>query len=408
MEKSRLSIVMAGHIDHGKSTLIGRLLYDTHSISEDKIEELKKASLYTGNKLEFAFLLDHLKEEREQGITIDTTQTFLKTEKREYQIIDAPGHVELVKNMITGAAQADSAILIIDASEGVMRQTRRHCFILSLLGINKVIVALNKMDKINYSRKRFEEIVTDTKKLFEQLKMQTAYFVPISALNGDNVCVLSKNMDWYQGKSLIELMEEIEEPRMCGGVPYILPVQDVYKIGENRIAAGRLEAGVLHKNDKIKVVQTGQISRISAIKKFMEEPESAGAGECIGIITEDALFLERGNIICHEEAKVEFVNEFEGRILWMDRRPMQIGEKLLIRCGTQETSCIIKEIRHKIHTDQLAEEQQDMERLECLDAGIIVIHTKKNLAVSKFTDYECIGRFVMIRQDNICAGGIIL
>lgn len=310
--------------------------------------------------------------------------------------------------MITGASQADAAILIIDALEGVMHQTKRHAFILSLFGINEVIVVLNKMDKVDYSKIRFEEIVTNTNKVFEQLKIQTTHFVPISALDGDNVCMLSKKMDWYKGKSLIEYMEEIEEPKMREDLPYIIPVQDVYKIGENRIAVGRLEAGVLHNNDRITVIQTGQISRISAIKKFMEEPEYARAGECIGFITEDALLLERGNIVCREDAKTEFVNEFEASIIWMDRRPVQRGENLLIRCGTQETICFIKQIKHKLNTGQLVEKQNDIEQLECLDAGKIVIHTKKKLCISKFTDNECIGRFVIIRQDNICAGGIVL
>lgn len=408
MKNSKLSIVIVGHIDHGKSTLIGRLLYDTHSISEDKIEELKRASLSSDNKLEFAFLLDHLKEEREQGITIDMTQTFFETEKREYQIIDAPGHVEFVKNMVTGAAQADSAILIIDATEGVMQQTRRHCFILSLLGMNQLIVVVNKMDKVNYSKTRFDEIVLETKKVFEMLHMQVSHFIPISALDGDNVCAKSKNMTWYRDESLLEFMEEIEMPRAWEDFPYLFSVQDVYKLGDKRIAVGKLETGILHKKDQIKVVQTGQKTKIATIEKFLENPKFAEAGECIGITTEDPLFLERGNIVCHEDVKLTLTNEFEASIIWMGNQPVSIGERLMIRCDTQETSCVIKEIKHRLNTGQLVEKPNDIEHLENLDAGKVVISTKKRLVVSRFSDYECIGRFVILREDNICAGGIIL
>lgn len=408
MEKSKLSIVMVGHVDHGKSTLIGRLLYDTHSISEDKIAELEKASLATDNKLEFAFLLDHLREEREQGITIDTTQTFFKTKNREYQIIDAPGHVEFVRNMVTGAAQASSAVLIIDATEGVMQQTRRHSFILSLLGIKQLIVVVNKMDKIDYSKDRFNMIVNDTQDIFKQLRMETTHFIPISALDGDNVCIPSRNMDWYQGKTLIDVMEELEAASEREDLPCIFPVQDIYKVGDKRVTVGRLEAGILHKDDEVKVLQTGQITKVSSIEKFLEKPVYAKVGECIGITTEDAVFLERGNVVCQEGAKVQLVSEIEASIIWMERKPVHVGEKLIIRCDTQETICVIDTIKHKLNTGQLVEDQKDVNQLEDLDAGKVVIKLKKQLAVSKFTDYESIGRFVILRDDNICAGGIIL
>jgi len=408
MEKNKLSIVMVGHVDHGKSTLIGRLLYDTHSVTDDKIAELEKASLLTDNKLEFAFLLDHLREEREQGITIDTTQTFFKTKKREYQIIDAPGHVEFVKNMVTGASQASSAVLIIDAKEGVMQQTRRHTFILSLLGIKHLVVVINKMDKVEYLQARYDEIVKESKKLFEKLKIQTVHFIPVSALDGDNVCKTSENMDWYQGGTFLDIMEEIETPKEREDLPFILPIQDIYKRGEKRISVGRLEAGNLHINDSVKVIQTNQHTKIHSIEKFLEEPESAKAGECIGITTEDSLFLERGNIVCDESAKVQYENEFCASIIWMDHSPVELNEKLIIRCDTQETICVIKEIHNKLNTGQLVEAEENAVQLDCLDAGKVVIETKKKLAFSKFTDNKYIGRFVLVRDDNICAGGIIL
>ena len=408
MENNKLSIVMVGHVDHGKSTLIGRLLYDTGSVSEDKIEELRKASLSTDNKLEFAFLLDHLREERENGITIEMTQTFFRTEKRQYQIIDAPGHVEFVQNMVTGAAQADAAVLIVDASEGVMPQTRRHVFILSLLGIRQLIVVVNKMDQVEYSQKRFDEIIDGIKEIFKKLNMRGSHFVPVSALEGDNVCLQSKNMDWYTGDSLLEFMESIEIGKNQEDLPYLFLVQDVYKYAKKRIAVGRLEKGILRPNDVVQVVQTGQSTQVASIEKFMENPEHAEAGECIGITIKDALFLERGNVLCHKDAKIEMKEEFEAGMLWMSRQPVSVGEKLKIRCGAQETSCIIKEIKQKLNTGELTRQQENIEQLENLDAGRIVIRTKKPLAVTTFSHYECIGRFVILREEIICAGGIVL
>lgn len=408
MENSKLSIIMVGHVDHGKSTLIGRLLYDTHSVSDDKITELEKASNITDNKLEFAFLLDHLREEREQGITIDTTQIFFKSKNREYQIIDAPGHVEFVKNMITGATQASSAVLIIDAVEGVMQQTKRHSYILSLLGMKHLVVVVNKMDKVDYSEKNFTKIVKDVTEVFQQLNMHVEEFIPVSALYGDNVCNVSLNMPWYHGKPLLEVIEKIEPLQEKEDSAFILPIQDVYKQKDKRIAIGRLEAGILNTGQKVQIIQSGQHTRIRSIEKFLENTKEAHAGECIGITTEDSLFIDRGNIICNDATKITYESEFGAKLIWMDKKPVHINEKLVVRCDTQETTCVIKEIQHKINTDQLVEVEKNAEQLDNLDAGKVIIKLKHPLAFAKYVDYKCIGRFVLLRQNNICAGGIIV
>ena len=243
MLKKQLSIVIVGHVDHGKSTLVGRLLYDTKSISEDRIEELRKASSATDNELEFAFLLDHLREEREQGITIDTTQTFFHTENREYRIIDAPGHVEFVKNMITGASQADSAVLIVDAKEGVQQQTKRHAYILSLLGIKNLIIVINKMDKVGYAQTVYDDVVHDLEVLLKQLNLSTQYYIPVSALKGDNICSYSTNMEWYKGQALLDILEQFDEGEEKQKDFGTFSGQDVYRIGDKRISVGRVEAG---------------------------------------------------------------------------------------------------------------------------------------------------------------------
>jgi small GTP-binding protein len=200
MEKESLKFVIVGHVDHGKSTLIGRLLFDTNSLQEGKMEEIRRISKDLGKKMEFSFLLDHLREEREQGITIDTAQTFFRTDKKEYTIIDAPGHVEFLRNMITGSSQAEAAILIVDVVEGIMEQTKRHANILSLLGVEKVIVAFNKMDSVSYKKEVFEKIKTELEDFLGKIKIKPEFCIPISAYDGDNVAVKSKNMDWYKAQ----------------------------------------------------------------------------------------------------------------------------------------------------------------------------------------------------------------
>lgn len=408
MNRTKVSLVMVGHVDHGKSTLIGRILADTDSVAKDKMEELRKVSKNTGNELEYAFLLDHLREEREQGITIDTTQTFFQTENREYQIIDAPGHVEFVKNMITGTAQANSAVLIVDAVEGVMQQTKRHAYILSLLGIQDIIVAVNKMDKAGYSEERYIEVVKEIKEIFEQLRLSCKYFIPMSALKGDNVCKASENMKWYKDGDFLTIMESIEvkqEKREC---PFIVPIQDVYKMEDKRIAVGRVECGELHTGCEIRVVQTEQITQVRSIERYLEKRSEAAAGECIGITTKDAIFLERGSVVCEKEADVQYDNVINANIIWLERENVQCSQRLIMRCSTQETACVVEEVYHKINTEQLTEADDNDQRMNYLDAGRVRIRTKNKLAVTRFTDCENTGRFVLLRNNSICANGIIL
>ena len=383
-------------------------MFDTHSLPKDKIEELEKASSITKNKLEFAFLLDHLREEREQGITIDTSQTFFRTKNREYQIIDAPGHVEFVRNMMTGAAQANLSVVIVDAVEGVMQQTNRHLYILSVLNLKNIIIAVNKMDQVGYSQKRFEDVAVQVKNVLKKLNMKADYFIPISALDGDNVCYLSENMNWYKGPHLLEVMESIQPAKERHNLPAIMQVQDVYKNGEKRIAVGRVEAGILQCGNQILVVQTGECTKIKTIAKFPEEINYANTGECIGITIKDKLFLHRGYILCDEKAGISLSMEFEASLIWLHKTYITVGEKLRIRCGTQETTCIIKEILQKINTEKLEEVLEKQNELNYLDAARVTISLKVPLAISKFDRYACIGRFVLLRDDNICAGGIIL
>ena len=348
-----LSFVIVGHIDHGKSTLIGRLLYDTESLPPDKIEEIKKASSGQGRQTEFAYLLDHLEEERKQGITIDTTQVFFKTDKRCYVIIDAPGHVEFVKNMITGASQAEAAILIIDVAEGVKEQTKRHSYMLSLLGLNQVIVVLNKMDLVDFSQDSFNTVKNDVQQWLKSINVEPSIYIPISAIKGDNVTNKSENLTWYDGQTFLESLDTLQNKPPAEDKPLLFPVQDVYKIEDKRINVGRVEAGVITEGEEIKILPTEQVTKVNSIEKFLENADKAVASECIGITTVDSVFLDRGNIVCLPGSEPTLTDRISASIFWMAKRDFTTEQKLTMRCATQETSCKIETINKKINSATL-------------------------------------------------------
>ena len=325
-----LSFVIVGHVDHGKSTLIGRLLYDTDSLPPDKIEEIKKASAGQGRRTEFAYLLDHLEEERKQGITIDTTQVFFKSPKRRYVIIDAPGHVEFVKNMITGASQAEAAVLIVDVAEGVKEQTRRHSYMLSLLGLKQVVVVMNKMDLVDFSQETFDSVKNDVTQWLKSIDIEPKLYIPISAIDGENVTVKSEKMNWYTGPTFLESLDTLQNQLLPEDKPLLFPIQDVYKIDEKRINAGRVEAGVLEKGTAIKILPGGQTTNVSTIEKFMEDPTRAVAGECIGMTTEDAVFLDRGNVVTLPESAPAMTDRVHASIFWMIKQDYTDKRKLII------------------------------------------------------------------------------
>ena len=403
-----LHFVIVGHVDHGKSTLIGRLLYDTNSLAADKIEEIKKISAELGRETEFAYLCDHLEEERQQGVTIDTTQVFFKTDKREYVIIDAPGHVEFVKNMITGASQAEAGVLIVDVKEGVRQQTRRHAYILSLLGFNQVVVVLNKMDLVDYSQEHFDNTKNAVEKFLDSINIKPLYCIPISAVSGDNVAAKSDKMAWYRGPTFLESLDSLKKMESAEDKALIFPVQDVYKIDNKRITAGRVEAGVLTRGQSIKVLPSGQSTRIKSIEKYPCQVEAAAAGESIGVTTEEPLFLNRGDVICSSDAEPILTDTFEATVIWMSKSEFKKDEKITIRCATQETIAKVERIRDRIDSSTLDILEQDADRLRNLEVGRVTIKTKNPIVIKSFNDVQELGRFVFVKDDNICAGGIIM
>jgi len=402
-----LSFVIVGHVDHGKSTLIGRLLYDTNSLPPDKIEEIKKASAQTGKQTEFAYLLDHLEEERKQGITIDTTQVFFKTPQRRYVIIDAPGHVEFVKNMVTGASQAQAAVLIVDAAEGVKEQTRRHSYMLSLLGLNQIVVVLNKMDLVDFSSERFNAVKKDVQEWLESIDIKPILYIPISAIEGYNIAGESKNMAWYSGPTFLESLDILQNKQPPEDKPLLFPVQDVYKIADKRVNVGRVEAGVIAKGAQIKILPGGQVTNVNSVERFLEDTDKAVASECIGITTADSVFLERGNIVCCPGREPTLTDRISASIFWMSKRDFTKDQKLTLRCATQETPCKIASIDKRIDSSTLAVVEENAEVIKNLEVAEVVIKTKRPVAIKNFSDVQELGRFVLVRDHNTCAGGII-
>jgi len=402
-----LNFVIVGHVDHGKSTLIGRLLYDTDSLAPDKIEEIRKASADRGRETEFAYLLDHLEEERKQGVTIDTTQVFFKTNKRHYVIIDAPGHVEFVKNMITGASQAEAAVLIVDVAEGVREQTKRHSYMLSLLGLQQIVVVLNKMDLAEFSQERFKAVKKDVDEWLKSINLKPLLYVPIAAISGDNIAVRSEKMTWYEGPTFLESLDSLQNLQPPENKAVILPVQDVYKVDGKRITAGRVEAGVLKTQQPVKILPSGQTTRIKSIEKFPSQVDAATAGESIGIVTEEPLFLNRGDVLCEPGAEPRLTDTFDATIFWMSKKPFNRKNKIMIRCATQQATAKVESINKRIDSASLEIIEQGADSLRNLEVGEVTIKTKNPIAIKSFNDVKELGRFVFVEGDNICAGGII-
>jgi len=404
--KETLKFVIVGHVDHGKSTLIGRLLYDTNSLPEGKIEEIKSVCKELGKDLEFGYLMDHLQEEREQGVTIDTTQTFFKTKKRDYVIIDAPGHREFIKNMITGASQAEAAILIVDVNEGVQEQTKRHAYILGMLGLRQVIVAMNKMDLVGYEKGEFTAVKKGLLDFLSSIKIKPSYIIPISAKEGDNIAKKSGKIPWYRGVTVLEALNTFKSMGNSRNKALRFPVQDVYKFRDKKIIVGKVESGTLRKGDNILILPSGRETKVKSIEEYQKQSKKAEAGKSIGITTEDALSIERGNVIIHKDDSALITNKIKAHVFWMNKKPLHGGEKILFRCATQEVMCEVKKIIKVVDSSSFNLLGENVEKIKNMEVADIIIKTENPIVVENFNDVRELGRFILQRTDT-CAGGII-
>ncbi len=404
--EEHLKFVIVGHVDHGKSTLIGRLFYDTDSLPNEKLDEVRRICEELGRELEFGFIMDHLEEERTQGVTIDTAQTFFKTSKRHYVIIDAPGHKEFIKNMITGASQAEAAILIVDANEGVKEQTKRHAYILGMLGLDHVIVVINKMDLVDYSQERFNGVKDDVVAFLSSLEIAPTYIIPISAKEGDNVAKKSEKMPWYDGPTVLDGLDTFKTKEPAVAKPLRFPVQDVYKVKDKRVLVGRLEAGKIQKDEEIIFLPEESKTAVQSIEILWKDKAEAEAGESIGITLTDPLFIERGAVACSADNRPAITSKIRANVFWMSKQPFKKGENLLLRLATQEVPVDIN-VEKKIDSSTLKIILENPDLVKETEVAQMMISTKKPLVVENFNDIQELGRFVLVRSLDVVAGGII-
>jgi bifunctional enzyme CysN/CysC len=404
-----LRVVFVGHVDHGKSTLIGRILHDTGSLPEGKIEQIKKACAAEGMGFEFAFLLDALLEEQKQNVTIDTTEIPFRTPRRQYAIIDAPGHKEFLKNMITGASRADAAILVISADEGVREQSRRHAYLLSMLGIKHLIVVVNKMDLVDYSEKRFREIEQEYRKFLRELGLDARTFIPASAREGENVARASMKMKWYCAASVLEALDLLEPQERDVDLPLRFCVQDVYRFDGRRIIAGRIETGTLKLGDQLVFSPANKSSVVATIERWnaQENNGPAVAGDSIGITLSEQIFVERGYVASRENETPIEANRFHADLFWIVREPLRIGHLYSLRLATQDVKCEVVSIERVMDSSTLQTKSDGREQLERNEIGRLTIQTRGPLVIDNHDRIPNLGRFVIIDDGQICGGGTI-
>jgi bifunctional enzyme CysN/CysC len=405
--RPKLRIVIVGHVDHGKSTLVGRLFHDTGSLPEGKLETIRAVCERRGMPFEWAFLMDALQAERDQGVTIDTAQIQFHTEVRDYVIIDAPGHKEFLKNMVTGAASSEAALLLIDAEEGVREQSYRHGYLLHLLGVRQVAVLVNKMDLVGYSADRFGAVAEQYRGYLGSLGVEPMGFIPISAREGDNIVVRSRIMPWYQGPTVVKALDQfLPEPRPVDR-PLRLPIQDVYKFDQRRILAGRIESGRLAVGDVLLFSPSNKTARIRSIEAWSvpEQPDGAEAGQSVGITLDEQIFVERGEVASHPEHPPVESNVFRGRLFWLGKKPLAVGQRYLLKLNTIETEAVVQSIERVIDTGDLS--SGPAAAVERNGVAEVVLRTRGLLALDEHRNNPATGRFVLVEDYVPVGGGII-
>ena len=407
-DEQRLKVVFVGHVDHGKSTLIGRILHDTGSLPEGKIAAIQQACAEERMEFEYAFLLDALLEEQAQNITIDTTQIPFRTERRRYVIIDAPGHKEFLKNMITGAATADAAVLVIAANEGVREQSRRHAYLLSLLGIRQIIVVVNKMDVAAYSESVFRDIEREYTAFLASLGMQAQRFIPCSARAGENVARRTDTVqEWYAGPTLLAALDELAVVTAPTDQPLRFCVQDVYRFDERRIIAGRIESGVLRVGDELVFSPANKTSVVASIESWRAEPPAeAIAGDSIGITLREQIFVERGHVASHLTETPVQANRVRADIFWLAEAPLRIDRQYALRLATQEVKCQAVAIEQVMDSSTLGVTSGKIEQVARNEVGRVTLQTRTPLVFDNHDRVATLGRFVLVEDGRICGGGI--
>ena len=412
-ELQKMNIVIIGHVDHGKSTLVGRLLAETNSLPEGKLQEVQERCRKNSRPFEYAFLLDALKDEQAQGITIDSARCFFRSNKREYILIDAPGHIEFLKNMISGAARAEAAVLVIDADEGVQENSRRHGYLLSMLGIRQVAVVVNKMDLADYDKKRFEEVQTEYIEFLKKINVEPRFFIPISAREGDNIASQSDNMKWYTGPTVLQALDNFDKELARVDQPLRLPVQDIYKFTEHnddrRIVSGRIETGELNVGDEVIFYPSGKVTEVASIESFNTPVKTnAFAGQSTGFTITRQIYAQPGELVCRTNEPAPNVSQhIKVNLFWLGKEPMVFDKRYILKIGTARVPVWLKQITNVLDASELTTES-NRDHIERHDVAECIIETLKPIAFDLSADIAQTGRFVIIDNYQIAGGGVIL
>ena len=419
--REAMNVVMVGHVDHGKSTLVGRLLHDSGAVSETRLDDIRAVCKRRGMAFEWAFLLDALQAERDQGVTIDAAHVRYRGKARDYTIIDAPGHREFIRNMVTGAANAAAAVLVIDAAEGVREQSRRHGYLLRLLDVRQVVVAITKMDLIDFDAARFDDIAGECRDYLDSIGIAAASVVPVASRDGDNIARRSDRMAWYEGPTITEAFDGFTASAAAVNQPLRMPLQDVYRFDERRIVAGRVETGLLRVGDEVLFSPSNKTAHVATIEGWDGEggrttPSEARAGQSIGLTLVEDIFVERGEVISHLVDPPKESNVFRARLFWLGSSPLSVGQSFRIRLNTFEALVEVQDIERVIDTDDFAapgsrttSDSQSGPVDEVARDGIaeVVLRTREILALDEFTANPLTGRFVLVDGYDIAGGGII-
>jgi len=415
LDMELLRFTTAGSVDDGKSTLIGRLLYDSKAIFEDQMDLLEATSKQRGEEgINLALLTDGLRSEREQGITIDVAYRYFATPKRKFIIADTPGHIQYTRNMVTGASTANLALLLVDARHGVIEQTKRHAFIASLLQIPHIAVCINKMDLVEHRKESFEKIKSDFKKFSSKLEIKDVHFIPISALNGDNVVERSKNMDWYEGSTLMHLLENIHISSDHNHVDCRFPIQYVIRpqsaeYPDYRGYSGRIEGGVFKAGDEVTILPSGFTSKIKSIDTFNGEVREAFSPMSVCMTLEDNFDISRGDMLVRKNNQPYIEQDIELMICWMHDKKMILKGKYTIRHTSQTARCIIKNIQYKMDINTLHRNENEKE-IGLNDIGRITIRTTKSLFYDSYRRNRNTGSIILVDEatnETVAAGMII-
>ena len=410
MTKASINLVIIGHKDHGKSTLIGRLLYDSKAIPEQKIREIKEETQRTGRgRFKFAYLLDSLEEERKGGLTIDIMHTPFKTSKHLYTIIDCPGHKEFIKNMITGASQADAAVLVISAKEGIEDQTKQHAYLVKILGIKQLVVAVNKMDEINYDQSIFQEILERLNRFLDSLDYKNVPTIPLSALTGDNVFKKSRKMAWYDGTTFIDALDQnITPPALPTDKPLRGFVQDVYDTEKGKIIICKIETGSIETGKDLFFSPSTQKGLIKKIELFGKEVDRAEPGDSVELSVGGVDQIRRGEVISYPQNKAEIIQSFTAQIIVLTDIQIENNDVLKIRYGTAERKCKVQKILEKMDPINLTTQQKLHGGLKDGDIARVKFSTLDPTCLEKYSEIPQLGRFVVEGKKGTAAAGIVL